>query len=89
MKRAFVTGVGTSDLLGTEASEDCNTSSAETPNLPRVWLNEAATLGQQRMQRRRDLGLPGVGLRNERTILMTAVKDCVAVEVAALANRAR
>ena len=47
MKRAFVTGVGTSDLLGTEASEDCNTaSSAETPNLPRVWLNEAATLGQ-------------------------------------------
>ena len=86
----FVGGVGTSEWLGTEATESCDTDlRTDIPHLPRISLNEAATPGLQQLERRRHFRLPGAGLRDERTDPIAAAKDCVAVEATNVAKQAR
>jgi len=73
----LVTGVGTSEWLGTGASERCNVDArTSTPNLPRLLLNEAAALDRQRLPKRGHIKPPGAGLRDERADQSAAFEDC-------------
>ena len=89
-KRALVTGVGTSEWLGTEASKGSKPEPhTEIPNLRRLLLNEATTFDSQQLERHRDIKRPGAGLRDERTDPIAALENCAVLEANTCADRAR